>query len=371
MLLFQINVSNVFPKQLFNFSLVLVLIKKVINMTNKMKMDDIARIADVSRSAVSLALNGKEGLSAETRQKIFEVIKKYNYKPLRKNKKSEHQELANVNLIAIKTSGLVGKNFRSLPFFDSLISALSNRVSTVGGSLQINTIDVDLLEQSLADLPTNSGSTGTIVLATDLTENQVCLIQHHVKNVVFIDTYYRNVLADFVTMDNYQGAYEAGIHMMEKGYQKIGYVASEKSIANFVMRRQGFNDALATRNLAIGNQNFYTISPTELDPKGLNIHQIIGHNAPDAVFCEDDYIATRLIKGCLNAGVSVPEDLGIMGFDDIYEGTLLTPELTTVHVPIEQITNQAIRQLQGKVFDKEWAHQKTLIATHVISRNSL
>ncbi|GJI54577.1 LacI family DNA-binding transcriptional regulator [Lactiplantibacillus plantarum] len=336
-----------------------------------MKMDDIARIANVSRSAVSLALNGKDGVSEETRAKIFKVIDEYNYKPLRKNKKSGHQELANVNLLAIKSSGLISNNYRSLPFFDSLISSLSERISSSGGTLQINTIDAATLKQSLKDLPISSGSTGTIVLATDLTESQVRLIQSELDNVVFIDTYYHNIKADFVTMDNYQGAFDAGMFMLEKGYKKIGYVASDKLVSNFKMRRQGFKDALETQNLEISNQNFYTVSPTELNPRGLNIHQIIDQNAPEAIFCEDDYIATRLIKGCLNAGINIPTDLGIMGFDDIYEGTLLTPELTTVHVPIQQITNQTIRQLQGQVFEKEWAHQKTLISTSVIIRGSL
>jgi len=336
-----------------------------------MKMDDIARIANVSRSAVSLALNGKEGISQETRERIFKVINEYNYKPLRKSRKNNQHELANVNFLAVKSSGLVGKNYRSLPFFDNLISALSERISNAGGTLQISTIDEKTLNQSLLDLPNTPGSTGTIVLATDLSPQQVQLIQDTLNNVVFIDTYYRDITADFVTMDNYQGAFEAGIYMLKKGYKKIGYVASDKPITNFNIRRQGFNDALATKNLTVSNDNFYTISPTELDPKGLNIHQIIDNNAPEAVFCEDDYIATRLIKGCLNAGIKLPNGLGIMGFDDIYEGTLLTPELTTVHVPIQQITDQAIRQLQGQVFNKNWAHQKSLISTYIVERKSL
>lgn len=336
-----------------------------------MKMDDIARIANVSRSAVSLALNGKDGVSKETRAKIFKVIDEYDYKPLRKNKKASHHELANVSLLAIKSAGLVGKNYRSLPFFDSLISALSERISNAGGTLQINTVDSDSLNQSLNELPVSTGATGTIVLATDLTSEQVSLIQKQLNNVVFIDTYYHNIKADFVTMDNYQGAYDAALFMMSKGYQRIGYVASDKIVANFKARRQGFKDALATQHLEVDNHNFYTISPTELDPRGVNIQQIIGQNAPEAIFCEDDYIATRLIKGCLKAGVKIPDDLGIMGFDDIYEGTLLTPELTTVHVPIQQITDQAIRQLQGQVFSKNWSHQKTLVSTYIVNRNSL
>jgi len=336
-----------------------------------MKMDDIARIANVSRSAVSLALNGKEGVSKETRAKIFKVIDEYNYKPLRKNRRNTSHELANVNLLAIKSSGLVGKNYRSLPFFDSLISALSERISNAGGALQITTVDINTLSQSLSDLPEKAGSTGTIVLATDLTADQIQLIQKQLTNVVFIDTYYHNIKADFVTMDNYQGAYDAGLFMLAQGYQKIGYVASDKLVSNFRMRRQGFKDALATQNLEVDNRHFYTISPTELDPRGLNIHQIMDKDAPDAIFCEDDYIATRLIKSCLNAHIDVPKELGIMGFDDIYEGTLLTPELTTVHVPIQQITDQAIRQLSGKVFNQNWEPQKTLIATRVVARKSL
>lgn len=337
----------------------------------KIKMDDIARIANVSRSAVSLALNGKEGISEETRTRIFKVIDEYDYKPLRKSKKSHVHELATVNLLVVKSSGLVGNNYRSLPFFDSLISSLSERISSTGGSLQINTIDVNNLPHELTELPSNTGASGTIVLATDLTKEQIQLIMKRLSNIVFIDTYFHDINADFVTMDNYQGAYEAGLFMVNKGYRKIGYVASNKLISNFKMRRRGFKDALSLHNIKINNNNFYTVSPTELSPKGLDIHQIIDHDAPDAIFCEDDYIATRMIKICLNMGIQVPKDLGIMGFDDIYEGTLLTPELSTVHVPVQQITNQAIQQLQGQVFSSHWAHQKSLISTSVIERKSI
>jgi len=333
------------------------------------KMEDIARLANVSRSAVSLALNGKEGVSEETRNRIFKVIDDYNYQPLRRRHQGTQHKLATVNFLAVKSAGLVSSNFRTLPFFDSLISALSEHITEFGGNLQIQTVDSSKLAYPVA--MSQSHLSGTIVLGTDLSEQQVNTILDNYENVVFIDTYYPNITADFVTMDNYQGAYAAGEHIIEKGYTNIGYVASNKLISNFNYRRKGFDDAMRKHGLEISNDHFYTSEPTELRPEGLDIDKIMSKNAPEAIFCEDDYIAIRLLKACLQAKIRVPEDLAIMGFDDIYEARLLSPELSTIHVDTNQIAVQALSQLQGQVCNTTWSPQKTLVATKVIERASI
>lgn len=333
------------------------------------KMEDIARLANVSRSAVSLALNGKEGVSEATRNRIFKVIDQYNYQPLRKRHQGSQHKLATVNFLAVKSTGLVNSNYRTLPFFDSLISALADNVSEFGGNLQIQTINSDELAYPAPAL--TSHLSGTIVLGTDLSESQVQTILDNYENVVFIDTYFPNITADFVTMDNYQGAYAAGEYIVAHGYEKIGYVASNKLISNFNYRRKGFDDALRKHGLEISNDHLYTSEPTELKPEGLDITKIMAKDAPDAIFCEDDYIAIRLLKACLQADIKVPDDLAIMGFDDIYEAQLLSPELSTIHVDTRQIATQALSQLQGQVCNTTWSPQKTLIATKVVQRDSL
>lgn len=333
------------------------------------KMEDIAKLANVSRSAVSLALNGKEGISEATRSRIFKVMDDYNYQPLRKRHQGNHHKLTTVNFLAVKSAGLVNSNYRTLPFFDSLISALSDNVSAFGGNLQIKTVDSNQL-----DHPANLAQghlNGTIVLGTDLSESQVKTILKTYQNVVFIDTYFPNITADFVTMDNYQGAYAAGEYMISQGYQRIGYVASNKLISNFNYRRKGFDDALKKHGIEITNDHFYTSEPTELTPEGLDINKIMDQNAPQAIFCEDDYIAIRLLKACLQTNISVPDDLAIMGFDDIYEAQILSPELSTIHVDTRQIATQALAQLQGQVCDTNWSPQKSLVATKVVKRSSL
>lgn len=334
------------------------------------KMDDIARLANVSKSAVSLALNGKDGVSQETRDKIFDVVNKYGYKPLRKSRTNTDKLITSVNFLVVKTTGLVSGNYRSLPFFDSLISSLSEKVSETGGSLKIITTDNESLPQTLNEIKKDQ-SNGTIVLGTDLNATKAKLISDKLPNVVFVDTYFDNITADFVTMDNYQGAMLAGNYILNKGYKDIGYFASDKIISNFIERRRGFRDALKSANIKIDNSHFYSVSPTEINPKGLDIEDMTRQDLPEVIFCEDDYIAIRLIKAAQQKNIKIPKQLAVIGFDDIYEGSLINPELTTIHVPVDQMADQALFQLQKRLLNPNWLPQKTLVSTKLVKRNSI
>ena len=174
-----------------------------------LKMSDIAKMAQVSKSAVSIAINGKEGISDETRQKILKIIAEQGYTPLRKSRKAEEDGIGEVTFLVVTTSGLVQGDYRSLPFFNSLISALSADVSQLNGSLRTVTVQGDELADRIESVA-NSSDNGVLVLGTDLTQEQVLLIKQYVPNVVFLDTYFEDIIADFVTMDNYQGARLAG-----------------------------------------------------------------------------------------------------------------------------------------------------------------
>lgn len=336
-----------------------------------LKMSDIAKMANVSRSAVSLALNGKPGVSTQTRKKIFEIIDEQGYKPLRKRKKGGVRKLASINLIIVSDKkGIVNRNYRSLPFFDHLVSSLTQNVSGFGGQIQIDTLMIDTLSQDLKKLLETTVIDNVLVLGTDLKPDNIRFINDKIKHVVFVDTYYDDVNADFVTMNNFQGTYMAANYIIKKGYKKIGYAASNKLISNFTERRRGFRQALKEHAMSVPVKYFYSIDPTKLTPDS-KIGEFDTNDLPDIIFCEDDYMALRLMKEFIRKGLSIPNDIAIMGFDDIYEGVLVTPELTTIHVPIDQIVNQVILQLQGQVADTNWEPQKCLVSTRLVERESM
>ncbi len=336
-----------------------------------LKMSDIAKMAGVSKAAVSFALNGKPGVSEETRKKIFKVIKDHGYEPLRKHKRGGVRKLASISLIIIRDkTGMMNRSYASLPFFDALVSKLTQNVGGFGGQVQIVQLDINHLHDDLNKNKALSQSKASIVLATDLNKNQIELLNKNLKNVIFIDNYFENVNADFVSIDNFQGAYQAGKYILEKGYRRIGYVASNHIISNFLQRRSGFRRALKEEKIDIPPEFVYSLNPTELMgdlPEFLRL----GKKIPDALFCEDDYMALRLLKELTQRGIKIPENIAIMGFDDIFEDTMVTPELTTIHVPITQIISQTINQLQSKVADRNWLPQKCFISTRLVKRKSL
>lgn len=334
-----------------------------------LKMSDIAKMAKVSRSAVSLALNNKPGISDETRKKIFKVIEESGYTPLRKRKKGGLRRQAVLDLIMVSDKrGILNRNYASLPFFDTLVADLTQNVSGFGGKLQITTISSENLKEEILEL--KASVKAAIVLATDLDEKQVTFINNNLKHVVFLDTYYENVDADFVSINNRQGAYLAGKYIVEKGYTDIGYVASNKIISNFLYRREGFRRAIHEANLKIDATNVYSVDPTTLIPNyDLNEEQV--RKLPRAIFGEDDYMALRFIKELRKYKVKVPEEVAIIGFDDISEDTMIMPELTTIHVPITQMVDQAVNQILAQIDNKEWLAQKTLVSTKLIKRQSM
>ena len=336
-----------------------------------LKMSDIAKIAGVSKAAVSFALNGKQGVSEKTRKKIFKVIKDQGYEPLRKHKKGGVRKLASISLIIIRDrAGMMNRSYASLPFFDTLISNLTQNIGGFGGQVQIVQLDINHLQDNLNENTALLQSKASIVLATDLNKKQVKLINQKLKNVIFIDTYFKDVNADFISIDNFQGAYLAGKYILAKDYRKIGYVASNHSIPNFAQRRAGFTQALKEKNIEIPPEFIFSLNPTELRgalPQFIHLSKVF----PEVLFCENDYMALRLVKEFTKEKIRVPQDIAIMGFDDIFEDTMVTPELTTIHVPITQIVSQAINQLQNKAADHNWLPQKCFISTKLIKRESL
>ena len=336
-----------------------------------LKMSDIAKLAGVSISAVSIALNGKQGISQETREKIFKVINETGYQPLRKRKKGGVRKVASCDLIIISDeNGIVNRNYYSLPFFDHLVTNLSQSVTGFGTDLRINNLKIDHLKQDLNLLLKTKSITNAIVLGTDLTKEQVRLITKEIQNVVFLDTYFEEVDCDFVTMDNYRATYKAAEFILNKGLTNIGYAALTKENANFLMRRAGFFSALEDHHVAIKKDNFYKINPVDLSPVA-DLRGFSSKDLPDVIFCENDYLAIRIIKECTKLNIKVPQDLKIMGFDDINESQILSPSLTTIHVPIDQIVNQVVFQLQSQVATSYWQAQKTLVGTKIVERESL
>ncbi|KAF1299640.1 hypothetical protein BAU15_01775 [Enterococcus sp. JM4C] len=341
-----------------------------------MKLEDVARLANVSKSAASLALNNKPGVSVATRENILRIAEQNNYIPLRKHIKSEQEiEVKNdtkIRFVACTNNEVVTKDYEKLPFFNELLSYLSTEISEKKYNFSINKLPKETFLEELKQLEIEEPSDGIILLGTNLTAAQTLPISQTFEKLVVIDTECTGINCNTVTMNNYLGAYDAVNHFIKMGHSKIGYIKGTPRINNFIDRRRGFKDALKKNNIDPKKLPKYYLHGMKIQPVEEKINQFMNFiKSVTAVFCEDDYMAISIIKTLNKKGIKVPEELSIIGFDDISESTVITPELTTIQVPIKQIAHEAICLIEQEINNEIECKKQIFLNTKLILRDSV
>ncbi|MEK5375002.1 LacI family transcriptional regulator [Paenibacillus peoriae] len=337
-----------------------------------MKIDDIARLAGVSKSAVSLAFNNKPGVSEETKEQILKIAQEHGYKP--RTMKTSKEVIKNhhvIRFVACKNTDIVTEHYDSLPFFNELIHHITNQVREHGNTLIFSSFDSHSLEEELSILEKDQPSSGILLLGTNLTSEIIHSIQSIHSNIVILDTYFEHVDASFVSINNYLGGYQAGQYLIQSGHRKIGYVQSSTRILNFKKRKEGFMAALEEHNLSIENGLIFDMHPMLVmsqDAFKTAIHEL--NELPSALFCENDYMAISAIKTFQEMNIRVPEQISVMGFDNIHEAKVISPELTTIHVKKDILARTAVNLLMERHNNNQRHHTQVLVNTEVIERRS-
>ncbi|MEI4780753.1 LacI family DNA-binding transcriptional regulator [Streptococcus pasteurianus] len=343
-----------------------------------MKIEDLAALAGVSRGAVSLALNNKPGVSEETRKKIIDLARENNYVPRRRkknikkvNSSPQKRETLVIHFVACQSESIITRNYQTQPFFDELITSFLAEVrNNTGVSLVITSIDTNNLIEELIKLSDDRQVDGVILLGTNLTTNHLDQLSRLSLPMIIIDTYSHEHNLSFVSINNYQGGFEAGKQILDRGHSCIGYAKSNTRIYNFDKRQQGFLDVLKKNHLSIANDNIYTFSPTEIavNPNFQRKH-FIKTEQPTAIFCENDYIAISLTKTLSTLGIRVPEDIAVVGFDNIKESSIVSPELSTIDVSKQLLAHTALNQVLNLI-ENPTEHIQSFIGTHFVKRQS-
>lgn len=337
-----------------------------------MKLEDIAKLAGVSKGAVSLALNGKKGISEAKRKEILEIAQAHHYQPLRKTRKpAPIENIANytIRFITCSTPPFLSGSVQSLPYFSELLSDLANFTQNLPTSLLINTFSFESMLEELQEAEKLHPSDGIILLGTGLPDESIKqIIQAH-HNVVVVDTSIPYFDGNFISMNNYQGAYTATEYLIQSGHRKIGYAFGDVRLHNFQERQRGFRYALQEHAIPIQKRYFLEFPATVIAPKPELIKK---EELPTAFFCENDTIAISLIKSLQQHHIRVPEDISVIGFDNIAESRVLTPELTTINVNRSELVRQAIQKIMRVISDSQRENSShTLINTTIIHRQSV
>jgi LacI family transcriptional regulator len=333
---------------------------------------DIARSAHVSKTAVSLALNNKPGISEETRRRIMQVVRNSGYTHRSMVKAGPGMKTKQIRFLVCLKSDIISLQYNTSSFFTALIHGLEEASRTSGYALVFSAARRETLRDDLMRLEEEHPSQALILLGTNLLPEEIELLLDVQKNLVVLDTYYELLDTNFVVMNNHMGAYKAGSYLAELGHRRIGYIRSKDRMHNFTERNEGFYRALQDCNIPIAQHNVFAVD-SDIEQAHQQFKLTLKRRSrplPTAFFCECDYIAIGVIKALKEHGIRVPEDVSIIGFDNVNESIIVSPSLTTLDVEKEVMGSMAMQRAVTIVEGGERVSAKLILDTRLVERNS-
>lgn len=334
-----------------------------------MTIKDLAKLTNTSPATVSLALNGKAGVSGTTRERIIKAAEENGYiLP----KRTAALPSSIIRLVAVSkpnTSGI--HNFRTT-FFAEIINYIQTRCSELNYSMIYSMVPHSDFLQSILNLETIQPSCGIIVLGTYLESSEVPLLQQLPVPFVLLDRNCTIHNLNSVSINNFSGAYLAVEKLISYGHTRIGYISSSPNVYNLEERRSGFLSALRTHDLSLAPQDIIPTNSYSSDGvQRLKAALSDRSDIPTAFFCENDYTALSLVSALIQLGYSVPGDVSVIGFDDVPECSLTTPPLSTVHVDRQALATAAVDRLHLLMTSPNITSQSILVNVSIRMRASV
>lgn len=329
---------------------------------------DIAGVAGVSPATVSLVLNGKGEISGETRARVLEAVSNLNYIP--RAAKSGVEAGDTLRFLKIAKHGHTVNRDHSV-FISDYIDGMSSEATRRNYTLEIVSFEgqpISAVAESLAGAPVS----GVIALGTELSEADIRLIQGLGLPTVFIDTFYEVIDANFVDMNNEDAVFKVLSRFRQQGFERIGFVASHVDTTNFRLRRDAFFKYMTRLGLKVREDDVISLEST-YDGAYSDARALLqsGIDLAECYFCTNDIIAYGFIRALKEFGVRIPEDVSVIGFDNLPQSATMEPALTTIEVSKRKIGYLAVTVLDDLINASETQPAvKILVGADLVIRAS-
>lgn len=343
------------------------------NSTNKqrVKLQDIADATGLSLATVSLALNDKDGVSPENRQRVVDVARNLNYeRPIPRSR----QTLSTISVIIERLPVSIASD----PFNRPILQGLEATARRYGYRVAMEFV-------GLEDHPdtghwTQGSTAGVIILGGgDLSPEWVQAAADSAIPVVMVDHVVPGLDLPAVVSDNLAGAHAMTKYVLEMGHRRIGFIRGPSKYWTLSERLAGFMLALQQAGVWL-DQDLMPPRISHSEEKGYGEMQIMLDlpEPPTAVVAVSDKAAVGAYRAAQERGLSIPHDISIVGFDDIEVARALNPPLTTVHIPGEEMGRVSFERLRHLIEGDEsalarqikWTIPTGLVIRGSVSRNS-
>jgi LacI family transcriptional regulator len=333
------------------------------------RLIDIARKAEVSASAVSLVLNNKPGVSDEVRRNILSIASDMGY--VAANGSYQTNENITIRMLKIAKHGHI-VNERHNAFITEYLEGIETGAKKRKHKLEVSFYNKAPVED-IVEAQRETTADGLIVLGTELNAHELNFFTGLAFPIVFIDTWFPLALFDCIDMDNDDGVFQSVQYLYTCGHRNIGLVKSRFETRNFRMREEGFRESMEYFSMPVQEKFLISVDPT-VDQAASDMSRFLNKpaNLPTAFFCMNDIMAFGCMKALKDKGLRVPEDVSVIGFDDLPSSSITEPPLTTIKVSTHQIGERALERLSDKINGPTHSNpEKILVSGKLIIRGSV
>ena len=328
----------------------------------KANIKTISRLTGFSQATVSNALNNKRGVNKSTAEKIFKTAREIGY--------LDSLRVSSIKLVIYQKNGSV---VNDSPFFSSLMAGVEAECRSLGFDCIVCHISQDGpdYDGEMAEL-LNDASSALLILATEMDPAEAARFQNALAPVVMLDNWYEGMGYNAVLIDNTDAAYQAVKHLIDRGHKRIGHLAGSFEIKNFYYRKMGYQRALQEHGLAYDPAYTFALSPS-MEGACADMSALLEGQPelPTAFFADNDMIALGAMRALQQHGYRIPQDVSVVGFDDLPFCAISNPPLTTVKVYNHQMGCAAVRRLMQLVEYGNDYCTKTQITSGFVERDSV
>lgn len=326
-------------------------------------INDVASLAGVSIATVSRVINGTSPVSAEASTRVRAAIARLNFVPHSAARVLATNKTNTIGLILPEISGF---------FFSPLLRGIEEGIRGKGYDLLVHS---SVSRHENGDSPTTKlgehNTDGLIIYAASVSEEAIIQLYNHGFPMVLLhQSPPQGIELPCVTFENKAGALKIVNHLIEvHGYQKIAFLAGPDSEEDSYWRELGYREALSMHGIPF-NPDLISLGSFDTAIANQSVTEWLNRGVKfEAIFAADDDSAMGAFTALQHAGLRVPEDTAVVGFDDIYISQYLSTPLTTIHAPIELAGLTAAQQLV-LLIHQETVEPLVLLPTELVIRRS-
>jgi len=332
-------------------------------MGKKITIYDVAKRAGVAISTVSRVLNDSPYVSEETKSKVQEAIDALDFRP-QVNARMLAKRQPQIIAVAVPTF--------TTPFFNEVLKGVKDEIAKLDLDFIIYNTGSDDPEENFRRFIDRGIPDGLVIFSIEITEEIDKRLKDYEIPIIIVGSDHPNY--DYFYWDNYKGGYLAGEHLAQQGYKKIGMIRSHSKSRVSDQREKGFRAALEKYGIELDEKYLVTGITRKhagfSEEAGFEAIKILSERdaIPEALFCSNDSQAIGAIYALQKMGLSVPEDVAILGYDNIKISRYL--DVSSIDQLMYDVGTRAIQRLAERYKNKDLPLKQSVIEPILIPRKS-